>query len=129
MVISIKNKRILKIFAAVITIILLVLCLSFYKSSESPFPLYPFIDTIFAKDFSWEGYNAIKTGINKSDVKSLLGEPVGKFTPWTMEPHKTCWMYSTDGKLWPYADFSWFQVLVCFNNEKVESKVVHEYYD
>ena len=97
----------------------------FYSRLEMPFPLYTYIDTIFADEFSWDKFRKVNAGMSKDEVKAVLGKPLREAT---YSPYE-CWDYSTDGKVYPYADFSWYSVKVCFDDEFVESKFVNEFRD
>jgi len=101
----------------------LLICLKIYLYSEMHFLFYPYIDTKFSKGFLWENFNKIAPGAEKEKVLSLLNEPLEKFKANEFE----CWFYSTDGKLWPYADFSYYRVEVCFRGDKVEFTQINEF--
>jgi len=117
-------KRKIKI---ILTILILLLGLKFYSSSEMHFPLNPYIDTIFAKGFSWEKFKKVEIGMSQEEVKTMLGEPL-KITDYEGSiPGYVCWKYSTDGKLWPYADLSFYLVQICLTDGAVVSKPVTEF--
>ncbi len=105
-----------------LVVVLLGLAAKIYSSSEMHFPFYPYIDTIFAKDFSRDTFNQVEKGMTQEKVKTMLGEPFDKTT-------YDCWKYSTDGKLSPYADFSWYLFQVCFKNGVVDRKPINEFND
>ncbi len=108
-----------------IAVILIVIIVRIYFSSELHFPFNPYIDTIFTKNFTIEKFDKITPKMSQDDVKNILGEPLHRDSN---EDSKTdCWQYSTDGKLYPYADFSYYLFQVCFNKNKVESKNVNEF--
>lgn len=99
----------------------------FYTQFENHFIFYPYIDTIFAKDFSVEKFNLIKKGMAESEVSAILGEP--RYINTKIAPYEACWSYSGDGKVSPYADFSWYHYSVCFNDGKVSVKGVEEFFN
>lgn len=91
------------------------------------FSPYPFIDTVFASDFTWEKFDFVESGMTKKQIKGTLGEPLSKSEYGFLDPGGECWQYSDDGKLWPKADFSYYLVQVCFRNGVVENKPVNEF--
>lgn len=101
--------------------LLIVFCLAIiYSRSEAKFIFYPEIDTIFASGYSKDKFDAVQVGTPQELVVQMLGEPFSK--------NGSCWQYSKDGKLWPYADFSYFLYQICFTkNGIVESKPVIEF--
>ncbi len=109
-----------------ISLILLVAIL--YSRSEQPFPFYPYIDTIFSKDFTWGKFEKVQEGMSREEVIQLLGQPLSKHD-WGNPPTRKCWQYSKDGKLEPIADFSWYLAQVCFTKGRVDSKPVTEFGD
>jgi outer membrane protein assembly factor BamE (lipoprotein component of BamABCDE complex) len=108
--------------------LLILLVIKTYSSLEMSFPFYPYIDTIFTKDFSWNNYNNITKGMRQEEVRALIGEPLLKRN-YGSDPKDECWRYTTDGKLQPYADFSWYSVQVCFKDGVVDTKPVNEFND
>lgn len=92
---------------------------------ESHFLPNPYIDTVFAENFTWEKYNEIRVGMNPEEVKNLIGEPIGKIGT---DTETECWQYSTDGKA-SWWDFSFYQVSVCFKDGLVESRPVYEFFN
>lgn len=94
---------------------------------ESHFLLDPYIDTIFAENFTWEKYDEIRTGMRPEEVMSLVGEPLNKLgTGREIE----CWRYSRDRiPSWFTWDFSWYRVAVCFKDGLVDYKPVEEIFD
>ncbi len=111
----------------VLAILVLLLGLKLYSSLEMHFPFNPYVDTIFAKDFAWEKFNRVELGMTQEQVEAILGKPLDKHNYGSNNPNYICWRYSTDGKLWPYADFSYYLVQTCFKNGVVESKPVTEF--
>ncbi len=111
----------------VLVVLVLLLGLKLYFSLEMHFPFYPYIDIIFTKDFSWEKFNKVEIGMPKEQVKNILGEPLDEHNYGSNDPNYICGRYSTDGKLWPYADFSYYLVQTCFKDGVVESKTVTEF--
>jgi len=95
-----------------------------YTQSELRFIFYPEIDTIFAPGFSQQKFSQIEAGMTKQEILDILGEPLNIMGE---HPALVCWQYSTDGKLWPYADFSYFLYQVCFQNNLVASTPVYEF--
>jgi hypothetical protein len=116
-------KKKIKIFLGVL---ILLIGLRLYSSSEIHFPLSPYIDTVFADNFSWEKFDKVKEGMTQEQVKSILGEPLDRSNYGINNPDGICWRYSKDGKLSPFADFSYYLVQVCFKDQVVESKPVTE---
>lgn len=89
-----------------ILIVFLLLALRIYAVSETHFPPNPYIDTIFAKGFSWEKFKAVEIGMTQSEVRHLLGDPLNTHNNNDKSGgENACWSFSTDEKLWPYADF------------------------
>lgn len=113
----------------ILAILVLLLGLKLYSSLEMHFPFDPYIDTIFANDFSWKKFDKIEVGMTQKEVRDILGEPLNKYNYGSNDPNYICWRYSTDGKLWPYADFSYYLVQTCFKNGIVESKSINEFYN
>ncbi len=111
----------------VLVLLFLILGLKLYSSSEMHFPFNPYIDTIFAKNFSWDKFNKVEIGMTQEQVRTILGEPLDKTNHDRNNPSYNCWKYSTDGKLWPYADFSYYLTQICFKEGIVESKPVTEF--
>ncbi len=95
-----------------------------YSRSSLGFPFYPYIDTIFAKNFTFEKFDSVKMGMSKEEVLEIMEEPMLK-----SNPGNECWWYSGDGKLWPYVDFSWYQYLICFKEDKVIAKPINNFND
>lgn len=116
-----------KIYLLVTTIVILF-AFFLYSRSEQTFILNPYIDTVFAKDFTWEKFENVKTGMTKEEVINVIGQPLTKRVMDYPDPNE-CWQYSSDSKLYPIADFSWFSVQVCYTNEKLSSKPVTEFND
>jgi hypothetical protein len=111
----------------IILVIFLIIAaaLRLYSTSEMHFPLNPYIDTIFTKDFTIEKFNTVNKGMSKEEVQKLLGEPLYSNNSREM----TCNFYSTDGKVEPFADFSFYSFVVCFKGDKVDSKNVNEFFN
>jgi|SRR3990167_10052880 len=108
------NKR---IFLISILFILLTIA---YTRSELRFIFFPEIDTTYATEFTHEKFESIKQDMDKDEVLDILGQPLYK-------SNNSCWHYSTDGKLWPYADFSYFDYVICFKDENVIIATVNEF--
>lgn len=116
-----KTIKYLLIIAACLTLLRL------YSISSLNFPFYPYIDTIYSKDFSWDKFRKISNGMSESEVVSIIGEPLSKTIQDNMNANDTCWQYTTDGKLWPYADFSYYQAQTCLSNGIVTNSTVYEF--
>lgn len=102
----------------------------------------PYIDTIFADDFSPEKFEQVKVGMSKTQVEELLGEPFTKDSFGIRNPENAneiimpndpraedCWRYSSDGKLGKEGDTSWYSFLVCFKKDIVLDKQANEFND
>jgi outer membrane protein assembly factor BamE (lipoprotein component of BamABCDE complex) len=87
---------------------LLVLYLMF--PMETYFPLYPAIGTTFSPDYSENGFNQIRMGMNRAEVQALIGDPL-KIAP--MINHGEQWYYSQDGG--NFGDFAWLFRAINFN--------------
>lgn len=105
-----------------------ILFLFWYTRSELNFPIYPYIDTQFTQRFTWDSFSRIDVGMSQNKVVDILGEPLRKRVNKDTTPDE-CWEYSTDGNAYPYFDFSWYSVKVCFTNDFVSSKPVNEFND
>lgn len=81
---------------------------------------FPDLNTVYMQDFSYEKFNKIQVGMDKNQVRNILGEP---FRVW--RPGNECWTYSKYGKpgeLGLGDFFGWRSVQVCFGgNELVNS--------
>lgn len=111
-----------KFWIIIVFLFLALVILNIYRYSELTFFPYPEIDTVFTKKFSWNKFNKVKVGMSKYEVRNILGEPYEIFN-FGYE----CWRYSQDGRVYPYADFSWFSVSICFEGDLVNSKPVNEF--
>lgn len=101
-------------------IILWLIAIYSYLYSSSHFALDPYIDTLFAPNFSIEKFNQVQKTDTQERVIQLLGEP--------LDTVGNCWLYSDDGKVYPYADFSFYSFRVCFDqNNLVEQTNVTEF--
>lgn len=78
---------------------------------ESYFPLYPGIGTTFAPDYSEEGFNQIRVGMNRDEVLAFIGEPL-KTAPGVNSEH---WYYSEDGGA--FGDFAWLYRSVAIHDD------------
>lgn len=116
-----------KNFIVTIAGIFLIIFLYVFTRFEFHFFPYPEIDTVFAKDFTKEKFAQVPVGATENEVENLLGEPIDKRV--TIGNDRNCWQYSHDGKAGPFADFSYYMFLVCFDDEKVISTPVHEVFD
>ena len=123
-----KKNIFIVIFIIILLIIICFLTNKSYLFSEAHFYPYPYIDTKFSKDFSWKKFNSIKHGMSQTHVMDILGEPISKNMSRTEKVSNIeCWQYSTDSKAWPYADFSYYLIQVCFEDNAVESKPISEF--
>jgi hypothetical protein len=102
-----------RVFFVIITVILNVLITTRLELYFFP---YPDIDTIYTRDFTYDKFVLVQSGMSKDQVRQLLGSP---FTPFSHDYRTECWPYSQDGRLWPVADFAWVFVRVCFKDGKV----------
>ncbi len=102
----------------------------------------PYIDTIFAKDFTPQKFDLVEKGMTELQVTELLGEPYTHDAFGFRNPDninevimpndsrvEECWRYSTDGKLGENGDTSWYSFLVCFKESKVSEKQANEFND
>ena len=103
----------------------------FVIGSESYFPPHPYIDTIFAPDFTWEGYEKVETGMTRTEAKKIIGERLGDggFIKGGMRPnelyrkYRYCDAYSDDKHVWG----AWVQVNVCYDGSSDDAKVGLKY--
>lgn len=116
-----------------------------YRSSlhhEGHYDKDPYIDTIFAKDFTLEKFELVKEGMSQKQVLELLGEPLthdafgfrnqenaNLILPPDDPQTENCWRYSSDGKLAQSGDTSWYSFIICFKSDAVSEKQVNEFYD
>ena len=110
--------------------------------TEGHYAKDPYIDTIFATDFTPEKFEQVKMGMKTSEVLALLGEPLTHDAFGIRNPDKAqeiippndpraqgCWRYSSDGKLAGKGDASWYSFVVCFKDDIVFDKQANEFYD
>lgn len=93
--------------------------------AESYFTPDPYIDTITAKEFSWEQWENIKPGMTQQEVRMLLGQPIrqghggyGGFFGIKSGQNFTegsCDEYSEDGAF-RWWDFAWISINVCYDD-------------
>lgn len=118
----------LKNLFIIFIVIILLLAIILYSHSEAHFPFYPYINTTFSKNFTWNKFNKVTPGMKKENVLNILGNPLRKFNSGVKDPIE-CWEYSSDGKLQLLVDFSWYSVKVCYTNDIVSSKPIDEFND
>jgi hypothetical protein len=109
----------------VVSLFLLFFCVGYTLLTstgiEGYFPLYPAIDTVFAPDYSEEGFQQIKIGDNVGRVLELVGPPYGGCCPST----RSTWEYSSDGAFCCF-DFAWLDRRLNFNGEGLVSEIISE---
>jgi hypothetical protein len=100
---------------------LLFLSANLFLGAESKNYLFPYIDTHFSKDFSFDKWDKIRCGATKEEVKKILGEPLAESSEKQSPFRPPCAVYemhySGDGA-WKYGDFAWqsFDVFLDSNN-------------
>jgi outer membrane protein assembly factor BamE (lipoprotein component of BamABCDE complex) len=104
-----------KVFFVIMAVILTVLIVLMTRS-ELYFLPYPDIDTIYTREFTYDKFAMVQSGMSKDQVRQLLGSP---FMPFSHDDRTECWGYSQDGRLGQVADFAWIFVRVCFKDDKV----------
>lgn len=87
-----------------------VLVLYLMFPMETYFPLYPAIGTTFAPEYSENGFNQIRIGMNRAEVQTLIGDPLD-IAP--MINNGEQWSYSQDGG--NFGDFAWLFRAITFN--------------
>ncbi|MFH1188013.1 MAG: hypothetical protein V1688_04115 [bacterium] len=117
------------LFTLIIVSVFIVVGL--FLSTESYFFPYPYIDTEFSSDFSWENWNKIQSGMAKDEVSTLIGQPFSmgvqingyyKIKSGENYSNYDCDVFSQDGALW-IGDCAWISINVCYdNNGKVLGK-------
>jgi hypothetical protein len=107
------------LFIGIVIQVLLLQLLNWYRYSETVYILNPYADTIFAPTFNEKSFSEITSGMTKSDVETILGKPL------YFDENSNCDVYSTDGKLWPHADFAFFSYKVCYQSNRVMYKTTH----
>lgn len=116
------------LFRTMATIVIFFLIVILYIFTlENYFPPYPEIDTVFAKNFTWERFDQVKPGMSQDEVRQLLGEPFqGEERTNLYAPY--LWEYTHDGKFCCH-DFAWFYVVVEFDPDTLrvtrKSKDIH----
>jgi hypothetical protein len=112
-----------------------IITLYFFIGFENYNIFYPHIDTRFANDFSIENFDKVEIGMNKAQVKNLLGNPInsGESIGYTDDFIKKEFIfyekYSTDGK-YEISDFAWESFEVYYDIDTlVISKRSIWYYD
>lgn len=117
----------LKKFLIALFVLFVIFLIWLYFNASNHFIFDPYIDTIFSEGFSEEKFHQVNSGMSKDEVLALLGEPLSR-DYWGNNPK--CWQYSTDGKVWPYADFSYYLFQICFNDRGlVEYKTAFEFFN
>jgi hypothetical protein len=102
----------------------------------------PYIDTIFAKDFTPKKFDHIEPGMTQKQVLELLGEPLSHdafgfrnqenanlILPPNDPRTEECWRYSSDGKLAQSGDASWYSFIICFKDDILSEKQANEFHD
>lgn len=131
----------------IVLIIVLILMIKFVNYVQLNFEMHydkdPYIDTVFADDFTFAKFDMIQDGMSPEEVIALIGEPFDKDLTGSAT-HKVdrnsleipppdfeqdCWGYSHDGKLGDKGDTSWYSYVICFRDERVESTIVNEFFD
>ncbi|MBP9797889.1 hypothetical protein KBC70_01955 [Candidatus Woesebacteria bacterium] len=110
--------------------------------TEGHYDKDPYIDTIFAPDFTPEKFEQVQVGMSSVEVITLLGVPLAHDDFGIHDPNnenviiapndprvEDCYRYSSDGKLNGQGDASWYSFLVCYKDGKVNEKQFHEYHD
>jgi len=96
-----------------------------YSHSESYCSIWPSIDTEFAENYNENNFKKVKSGMAKSKVIELLGEPLEKSISKT---GVEVWSYSQD-KGARFYDFAWLGRFVEFEGEIVVGTVSKIYND
>jgi hypothetical protein len=113
-------------FAA--ALVLLASYIFFFQ--ESYFAPYPYINTVVAPGFNWEGYRQIRPGMTSDEVFRLTGiQPYRDRTQFLRGqgiktgpkfPNAYCDIYSDDKHVWG----AWIYVNVCYDSADKEARVV-----
>ncbi len=96
--------------------------------SEGKHLFKPYVDTIFAENYTPEKFKNIKIGMSTSEVKLIIGKPlyINTFYP---DSTKTEYSYTGDGKLYEisrrnklhqdYYDCAWYRSNIIIYNDTV----------
>lgn len=138
-----NNKIAIVCIALIIALILLIKFFNYIQLyGEMHYDKDPYIDTIFAENFSPDKFGKVDKAMTKDQIIELLGEPITHdafgirnlddinqiVMPYDPR-YQDCWRYSTDGKLGEKGDTSWYSFIVCFKDDKVSEKQVNEFFD
>ena len=100
-----------------------------YSHGEQYCFLFPSIDTVYAKNFSDNGFKRIECGMSKEEVLKIVGNPLEI----TRYKNEEIYFYSKDGAChlggFKYADFAWIEYSVIFKDELVIDKNKKVFYD
>lgn len=94
----------------------------------------PYADTEMSKDYTPENFKLVKEGMRISDVKKLVGEPIGK--NYDSLKSLTGHYYTRDGylrrrtdkKFALISDLAWFGSTVEYNKDSIAVKVYSGWY-
>lgn len=92
-------------------ILFLLLPITWFSTIESYFIFYPLIDTTRSPEFTLEGFNRIRPGMTRDQVRTLIGDPVENAGQY----HRPCEGQTGDGAAPPLFDFAWLNASVCYD--------------
>lgn len=123
------------IFTFIVSLILLLFVWMLLFGPEQYYVFDPMIDTETSAGFSTEKFDKITVGMDSSEVKSIIGEPL--FKQYDLEDSSILFQYTNDGKLldqeipwYLSSDYAWLGVDVHFDSfGKVSKKHSRWIYD
>lgn len=88
-----------------------LLPIAWFSTIESYFTFFPLLDTTRSPEFTLEGFNQIRPGMTRDQVRALIGDPVENAGQY----HRPCEGQTGDGAAPPLLDFAWLNASVCYD--------------